>query len=52
MIEKQQGLKIGCFEEITFEKGFITKKHLLEGAEKMKQTKYGSYLVKKYTDKV
>lgn len=51
-IEKRQGLKVGCLEEIAFEKGFITKEQLLEGAEKMKQTEYGSYLMKKYTDKV
>ena len=50
-IEKRQGLKVGCLEEIAFEKGFITKEQLLEGAEKMKQTDYGSYLIKKYSDK-
>ena len=51
-IEKRQGLKVGCLEEIAFEKGFITKEQLLEGAEKMKQTEYGGYLMKKYNDKV
>ena len=51
-IEKRQGLKIGCLEEIAFVKGFITKKQLLQGAEKMKQTEYGNYLIKKYSDKV
>ena len=50
-IEKRQGLKVGCLEEIAFEKGFITKEQLLEGAEKMKQTEYGGYLMKKYSDK-
>jgi glucose-1-phosphate thymidylyltransferase len=50
-IEKRQGLKVGCLEEIAFEKGFITKEQLLEGAEKMKQTEYGGYLMKKYIDK-
>jgi glucose-1-phosphate thymidylyltransferase len=50
-IEKRQGLKVGCLEEIAFEKGLITKEQLLEGAEKMKQTEYGSYLIKKYSDK-
>jgi len=50
-IEKRQGLKVGCLEEIAFEKGFITKEQLLEDAEKMKQTEYGGYLMKKYNDK-
>jgi glucose-1-phosphate thymidylyltransferase len=50
-IEKRQGLKVGCLEEIAFEKGFISKEQLLEGSEKMKQTEYGSYLIKKYSDK-
>tara|TARA_B100000767_G_C19642877_1_gene483344 strand:- start:234 stop:992 length:759 start_codon:yes stop_codon:yes gene_type:complete len=50
-IEKRQGLKVGCLEEIAFEKGFITVKQLLESAEKMKQTDYGTYLIKKYTNK-
>ena len=49
-IEKRQGLKVGCLEEIAFEKGFITREQLLKGAEKVKQTDYGSYLIKKYND--
>ncbi len=47
-IEKRQGLKVGCLEEIAFEKGFITREQLLKGAEKVKQSDYGSYLIKKY----
>ena len=50
-IEKRQGLKVACLEEIAFEKGFITKGQLFKSAEKMKQTEYGSYLINKYTDK-
>ena len=51
-IEKRQGLKVGCLEEIAFEKGLITKEQLLEGIEKMKETEYGSYLIKKYNNKL
>ena len=47
-IEKRQGVKIGCLEEIAFEKGFITKEQLLNNIEKMKNTTYGAYLVKMY----
>jgi glucose-1-phosphate thymidylyltransferase len=50
-IEKRQGMKVGCLEEIAFEKDFITKEQLLGGAEKMKQTEYGSYLIKKHSNK-
>ena len=51
-IEKRQGLKVACLEEIAYEKGFITVKQLLEGTEKIKQTEYGSYLIKTYINKV
>tara|TARA_B110000977_G_scaffold183059_1_gene245319 strand:+ start:475 stop:657 length:183 start_codon:yes stop_codon:yes gene_type:complete len=50
-IEKRQGIKVDCMEEIAFEKGFITKDQHLKSAEKMKQTEYGNYLIKKYSDK-
>jgi glucose-1-phosphate thymidylyltransferase len=51
-IEKRQGLKVGCLEEIAYEKGFITKSQLLANSEKIKQTEYGAYLIKKYGDKI
>lgn len=48
-IEKRQGLKVGCLEEIAFEKGFITKAQLIAQAEKLQNTSYGDYLVERYT---
>ena len=47
-IEKRQGLKIACLEEIAFEMNFISKQQVLESAKKMKQTQYGDYLIKKF----
>ena len=43
-IEKRQGLKVACIEEIAYEKGYITKKELLAIANTMKNNQYGKYL--------
>jgi len=45
-IEKRQGLKIACIEEIAFEKGYISKQQLLALAAQYKNNEYGSYLHK------
>ena len=47
-VEKRQGLKVGCLEEIAFEKGFISKEKLLVQAETLKGTTYGDYLINRY----
>lgn len=44
-IEKRQGLKVACIEEIAFEKGYISKKELLSIAKVMKNNQYGQYLM-------
>jgi len=43
-IEKRQGIKIACPEEIGFEKGWINSDVVLERAEKLGQTEYAAYL--------
>ena len=44
-IEKRQGLKVACIEEIAYEKGYISKEQLLVLAEEYKNNDYGSYLL-------
>lgn len=45
VIEKRQGLKIACLEEIAYNNKWITKEKLLELAEPMKKNGYGQYLI-------
>jgi glucose-1-phosphate thymidylyltransferase len=45
-IEKRQGLKIACIEEIAFENGFISKDQLFTIAQQYKGNDYGRYLLR------
>lgn len=44
VVEKRQGLKIGCLEEIAFRMGFIDKTQLIALAKKFEKSGYGEYL--------
>ncbi len=46
VIEKRQGLKVACLEEIAFRNGWITKEDLLRLAEPMKKNQYGQHLIR------
>ena len=43
-IEKRQGLKVACLEEIAFKQGWISKSHLIMRIEILKKNQYGQYL--------
>ena len=44
-IEKRQGLKVACLEEIAYKKGWITTEKLKEEAQPMIKNNYGKYLL-------
>ncbi len=45
-IEKRQGLKVACLEEIAFEKGYISRDQLSALVEPLLKNQYGQYLLK------
>ena len=46
VIEKRQGYKVGCIEEVAYRMGYIDKAHLLTLADKYAKSGYGEYLRK------
>jgi len=45
-VERRQGLKIACLEEIAFHNGWLSKEALLKQSNALKKTSYGEYLTK------
>ena len=46
IIERRQGLKVACIEEIAFEKGYIDRQQLIDLASPLSKNQYGQYLLK------
>lgn len=46
IIEKRQGLKVGCIEEVAYRMGFISKEELAAQAQPLLKSGYGQYLMK------
>ena len=51
-IEKRQGLKIACPEEIAYRMGYISERQLRELAEPLRKSGYGEYLLRVLTEKL
>ena len=49
-IEKRQGLKVACIEEIAYEMGYISKDQLLNLAEPLLKNQYGQYLLRRVNE--
>jgi glucose-1-phosphate thymidylyltransferase len=47
VIEKRQGLKVACLEEIAYKRGWITKEQLIALAQPMAKNDYGKYLLRR-----
>lgn len=47
-IEKRQGLKIACLEEVAYEMGYINKEQVVKLAKELSKTGYGQYLLKRF----
>ncbi len=45
-IERRQGLKVACIEEIAFKLGYISKNQLIRLAQPLAKNQYGQYLLK------
>ena len=52
IVERRQGLKVACIEEIAFEKGYIGKNQLMDLAAPLSNNQYGQYLLRIAKDSI
>jgi len=45
-VEKRQGLKVACLEEIAFANGWVSRDHLIKQGKQLSKTHYGQYLLR------
>jgi glucose-1-phosphate thymidylyltransferase len=51
-IEKRQGLKVNCPEEVAYRNGWLSKEKLIAIAEPLRKSGYGEYLLKLISERV
>ena len=51
VIEKRQGLKVACLEDIAYRNGWISEERMRELAQPMLKNQYGQYLLKVIEEK-
>jgi glucose-1-phosphate thymidylyltransferase len=51
-VEKRQGLKIACPEEVAYRKGYINARNLEDLSLPLRKTQYGQYLLRLLKDRV
>jgi len=51
-IEKRQGLKVACLEEIAYGMGYISAEKVVELAQPLKKNEYGQYLLKRAKEEI
>ena len=47
VLEKNQGFKVACLEEVAFLKGFITREQALAHGKELSKTQYGKYIIQR-----
>jgi glucose-1-phosphate thymidylyltransferase len=50
VLEKRQGLKVGCLEAIAYRRGWISEERMRELAQPMIKNQYGQYLLRVIDD--